>query len=52
MTVTESDGKPTLVGLTSFGIKFGCEVNWPNVYTRITSYLDWIRDGVDTLSGN
>ncbi|XP_034246476.1 brachyurin-like [Thrips palmi] len=52
MVVTESDGKPTLVGLTSFGIKFGCEVSWPNVFTRVTSYLDWIREGMDKLSGN
>ncbi|XP_041673842.1 brachyurin-like [Drosophila eugracilis] len=38
------DGKNTLIGATSFGIAFGCEVGWPGVFTRITSYLDWIEE--------
>ncbi|EDW72950.1 uncharacterized protein Dwil_GK17276 [Drosophila willistoni] len=33
-----------LIGATSFGIAFGCEVGWPGVFTRVTSYLDWIED--------
>ncbi|KAH8380745.1 brachyurin [Drosophila serrata] len=33
----------TLIGATSFGIAFGCEKGWPGVFTRITSYLDWIE---------
>ncbi|KAH8380333.1 hypothetical protein KR009_010035 [Drosophila setifemur] len=33
----------TLIGATSFGIAFGCERGWPGVFTRITSYLDWIE---------
>ncbi|XP_034133988.1 brachyurin-like [Drosophila guanche] len=38
-----ADGSNTLIGATSFGIAFGCEVGWPGVFTRITSYLDWIE---------
>ncbi|KAM8709575.1 hypothetical protein ACLKA7_016390 [Drosophila subpalustris] len=32
-----------LIGATSFGIALGCEKGWPGVFTRITSYLDWIE---------
>lgn len=52
MVVYEADGKPTLVGLTSFGVGLGCEVSWPNVFTRITSYLDWIESSIEHLSNN
>ncbi|XP_016955519.1 brachyurin [Drosophila biarmipes] len=38
-----NDGSNTLIGATSFGIALGCEVGWPGVFTRITSYLDWIE---------
>ncbi|XP_017843769.2 brachyurin [Drosophila busckii] len=38
-----ADGSNTLIGATSFGISFGCESGWPGVFTRITSYLDWIE---------
>jgi len=38
-----ADGSRTLIGATSFGIALGCEVGWPGVFTRITSYLDWIH---------
>ncbi|XP_018802104.1 PREDICTED: brachyurin [Bactrocera latifrons] len=40
-----NDGESTvLIGATSFGIIFGCEIGWPGVFTRITSYLDWIEE--------
>ncbi|XP_055842301.1 brachyurin-like [Episyrphus balteatus] len=39
-----ADGSDTLIGATSFGIVFGCEVQFPGVFTRITSYLDWINE--------
>ena len=31
------------VGLTSFGAKAGCELGYPAAFTRLTSYLDWIK---------
>ncbi|XP_022920346.1 brachyurin-like [Onthophagus taurus] len=38
-----------LVGLVSFGTGLGCDVLWPTVYTRITSYLDWIQEHSDVV---
>ncbi|KAH8266223.1 hypothetical protein KR038_009457 [Drosophila bunnanda] len=37
------EGTDILIGATSFGIALGCERGWPGVFTRITSYLDWIE---------
>ncbi|KAH8270501.1 hypothetical protein KR018_010904, partial [Drosophila ironensis] len=34
----------TLIGITSFGSPDGCEVNAPAAFTRVTSYLDWIKE--------
>ncbi|KAI8041785.1 brachyurin [Drosophila gunungcola] len=31
-----------LIGSTSFGTTMGCQVGFPAVFTRISSYLDWI----------
>jgi secreted trypsin-like serine protease len=36
---------PFLVGLTSFGI--GCATDSPGVYTRVSSYIDWIETAVN-----
>ncbi|XP_017012292.2 serine protease 1-like [Drosophila takahashii] len=33
----------TLIGITSFGSPDGCEVGEPAAFTRVTSYLDWIK---------
>ncbi|EDW72969.1 uncharacterized protein Dwil_GK16894 [Drosophila willistoni] len=32
------------VGIVSFGSSAGCEANAPKGLTRVTAYLDWIRD--------
>ncbi|GJQ80760.1 hypothetical protein Trydic_g9352 [Trypoxylus dichotomus] len=37
------------IGVVSFGIAFGCEIGWPSVFTRVTSYLDWIEDNSDVV---
>lgn len=48
LVIKEQDGTKTVIGLTSFGSSFGCEKGWPAVFTRVSSYLDWIsqRTGV------
>ncbi|XP_068142887.1 brachyurin-like [Drosophila tropicalis] len=45
-----NDGSNTLIGATSFGIALGCEVGWPGVFTRITSYLDWIEEKTSVVN--
>ncbi|XP_058975828.1 brachyurin-like [Musca domestica] len=42
--VYKHDGVNTVIGATSFGIALGCEKGWPGVFTRVTSYLDWIAE--------
>nr|AAT09849.1 chymotrypsin-like serine proteinase [Anthonomus grandis] len=32
------------VGIVSFGTSAGCEVGWPPVFARVTSYIDWINE--------
>ncbi|KAL7734684.1 hypothetical protein ACLKA6_010978 [Drosophila palustris] len=32
-----------LIGITSFGLSMGCEIGFPSIFTRITSYLEWIQ---------
>ena len=39
----EDDGNYTEVGIVSFGHPSGCENGYPAVFTRVTSYLDWIQ---------
>ncbi|KAH8266219.1 hypothetical protein KR038_009432, partial [Drosophila bunnanda] len=40
----------TLIGITSFGSPDGCEVGAPAAFTRVTSYLDWIKDNSGTVA--
>merc|ERR1719341_2213853 len=35
-----------LIGISSFAIT-PCEVKAPSIYTRVSKYLDWIREQVD-----
>ncbi|XP_055841242.1 brachyurin-like [Episyrphus balteatus] len=48
--VYQENGENMLIGLTSFGISLGCEVGFPGVFTRITSYLDWIEAKTDLVN--
>jgi len=43
MVFREDDGRDTKVGIVSFGHPSGCENGYPAVFTRVTSYLDWIQ---------
>ncbi|KAK3875359.1 hypothetical protein Pcinc_019769 [Petrolisthes cinctipes] len=31
------------LGITSFGSSAGCEAGYPDAFTRVTAYLDWIQ---------
>ena len=41
-------GLATLTGITSFG-KTGCDTNSASVYTRVSYYLDWIKERMQEL---
>ncbi|XP_022909844.2 brachyurin-like [Onthophagus taurus] len=40
-----------LIGVASFSVSLGCEVDWPSGYQRVTSHLDWIEDNSDVVIG-
>ena len=39
----EGDGRDTQVGIASFVHSSGCEAGYPAVFTRVTSYVDWVQ---------
>lgn len=41
--VLQSDNR-TLIGVTSFGHDFGCHLGIPQIFTRITSHKQWIKE--------
>jgi secreted trypsin-like serine protease len=41
--VYQINGVYNQVGVVSFGHTSGCELDWPVVYSRVTSYLEWIN---------
>lgn len=49
--VVEEDGKPVLIGATSFGIVLGCQSGWPGVFTRISGFLEWIHKHTGLVEG-
>lgn len=46
LMVSDKSGRWTIHGVVSFG-KMCAQPEFPGVYTRITEYLDWIRDNTD-----
>jgi len=49
LVVYGNDEKPILVGIASFGVAQKCEVSKPARFTRVSSYLKWINDGIKKL---
>ncbi|GAB0098284.1 Peptidase S1 domain-containing protein [Sergentomyia squamirostris] len=47
VSVIEADGVTTQVGIVSFGLALGCELNWPSAHARVTSFLEWIDNNTD-----
>ncbi|XP_063822631.1 brachyurin-like [Ostrinia nubilalis] len=42
LTVTYH-GEKILVGVSSFVARYGCELGFPSVFARVTSFMDWIQ---------
>lgn len=43
--MTDSEGRETVVGVTSFGSVFGCAHSfYPSVYARVSAVLPWIDE--------
>lgn len=49
MTVQEADGLSTQIGVTMARLTNSCENGAPNVFTRITTFLDWIEQNTDVI---
>lgn len=47
LTIVDVDGITTQIGVFTFSSVLGCESNRPSVYTRMSSYLQWIGDNSD-----
>ncbi|CAG9583251.1 unnamed protein product [Danaus chrysippus] len=44
--VVQRGDRTVLIGVTSFGIAFGCEIGWPAAFSRVTSFLGFINDNI------
>ncbi|XP_059490106.1 brachyurin-like isoform X2 [Neocloeon triangulifer] len=42
LTILETDGKPTLIGIASHVGFAGCASGYPQVFTRVTYFMQWI----------
>ncbi|XP_045451876.1 brachyurin-like [Melitaea cinxia] len=44
--VVRRNGNSVLVGITSFGLAFGCQLGYPAAFIRVTSYLNFINENL------
>ncbi|XP_060657030.1 chymotrypsin-like elastase family member 2A [Drosophila nasuta] len=44
LAIRNEDGTSTIVGLTSFGLETTCKPNMPDIFTRVSSFLQWIKE--------
>ncbi|XP_049879547.1 collagenase-like [Pectinophora gossypiella] len=44
LTIVDVDGKPTMVGVVSFGSSAGCNSPFPSAYVRPGHYHDWFAE--------
>jgi chymotrypsin len=44
---TQRNGNSLQIGVVSFGLALGCEVGWPSVFARVSSFLDFIQANTD-----
>lgn len=44
---TDTDGLPTLIGISAYEFSWGCLSLYPAVYARVTEALQWIQDNSD-----
>lgn len=49
LTIVDVDGQTTQIGVFSFNSVLGCTLGRPAVYTRMSSYLDWIGQNSDVI---
>jgi secreted trypsin-like serine protease len=49
LTLEIEPDRRIVVGIVSFGAAAGCTLEHPAVFSRVTSFLDWIDD---TISGS
>ena len=47
--MADVDGRSTLIGIISYGTT-QCDGRLPGVYTKVTSYVQWIREHVGKYS--
>lgn len=45
----DTDGLPTLIGISSYEFSLGCISSYPAVYARVTEALQWIQDNSDVV---
>lgn len=47
LTIYEQDKGPIVYGIVSFGDEIGCQLGYPAVFTRVSSYIQWIDKNTD-----